>query len=139
MSMAVPAEDRAPAWLAEYGGSIEADITRMEEFAAALDAEVKNRYIPHMQLVQEDMLVELPAPLDSFPELYTFLQTHQVAQQSTSDIVYTVADATGGFAYAAQKVSAAYGEADAFAAAQAREIEAALDETKAARPPAGEN
>nr|MDT0657953.1 hypothetical protein [Micromonospora sp. DSM 115978] len=134
--MAVPAEDVGPAWLREYGGTIEADITRMEQFAAALDAEVRDHYIPHMQLVREDMLVELPPPLESFPELHTFLQTHRVAQQSTSDLVYTVADATGGFAYAAQKVSENYSDADAFAAAQVGEIEAALDETKAARRPA---
>lgn len=133
--MALPEEDLGPAWLRNYGDSIEADIQRMEEFAAALEAEVKDHYIPHMQRLQEDMIAELPPPVEAFAELTSFMQTHQVAQQSTSDIVYTVGNATGGFAYAAKTVSENYGNADAFSAARVTEVEAALNQTAAVKGP----
>jgi hypothetical protein len=133
--MAVPEEGLGPGWPPEHGAGIRAEIARLDEFAAALDADVRDHYLPEMLRLHQDMSAELPRPLGSFPELTSFLQAHQATAQDTSDVVYTVADATGGFAYAARRVSERYAETDAFAAARVADVEAALDETKAARPP----
>lgn len=135
--MGIPDEDLGPVWLRDYGNgaSIEADIQRLEEFAAQLDAEVRENYVPHMEILQEDMMVELPSPAAEFSELASFMQTHQSTQQNTTNIVHTFRDATGGFAYAAQKVSADYGNADAFSAARVADVEAAFDQTAVAPVP----
>lgn len=137
--MGIPDEDLGPAWLRDYGDGarIEADIRRLEEFGARLDAEVRENYVPHVEILQEDMMVELPSPAAEFSELTSFLQTHQSAQQNTTNIVYTFRDATGGFAYAAQKVSAEYGDADAFSAARVSDVEAAFSQTAVAPVPPG--
>lgn len=137
--MRIPEEDLGPAWLRNYGDHIEADIQRLEEFGARLDAEVRQSYVPHLEVLQEDVLVTLPNPAAEFTELATFMQTHQSTQQNTTNIVYTFRDATGGFAYAAQKVSSEYADADAFSAARVGDVETALDRTAAAPvPPVGE-
>lgn len=135
--MGIPEEDLGPAWLRDYGDSIEADIRRLEEFGAQLDAEVRQSYVPHMEIVQEDMMVELPPPAAEFSELTSFMQTHQSTQQNTTNIVYTFRDATGGFAYAAQRVGNEYGNADAFSAARVGDVEAALGKTAVAPVPPG--
>ena len=132
----IPEEDRGPAWLRDYGGAIEADIQRMEEFAAQLEAEVQQNYGPHMQKVVTDMTAPLPGPAEDFAELLSFMQTHQSAQQGTSVLITDVGNATGGFAFAAKEVSQNYGDADAFSAARVRDVETALDKTRAAAPPA---
>ena len=132
--MAIPEEDLPPSWLRDYGG-IEADVTKMEEFAAKLHAEVTQNYAPHLQYVYEDMTAEVPAPYSAFAELVAFLQTHHTSQQATTNLVHFFRDATGGFATAASEVSANYGQADAFVHARVKEVEAALDKTAAARPP----
>jgi len=130
----IPEEDRGPAWLRDYGGSIEADIQRMEEFAKQLMAEVQKNYVPHMEEVQSDMLPDLPAPV-AFPELHSFMDAHRQAQQNTSDRVWDVGDGTGGLATAAQTVSKNYGQADAFSYARVRDVENALNQTGVAAPP----
>lgn len=134
----IPEEDRGPAWLRDYGGSIEADIQRMEEFAKQLMAEVQKSYVPHMEEVQSDMLPDLPAPV-AFPELHSFMHAHREAQQNTSDRVWDVGNGTGGLATAAETVSKNYGKADAFSYARVRDVENALDQTgvAAAPPPNG--
>ncbi|GAB3504060.1 hypothetical protein [Phytohabitans suffuscus] len=114
---------------------IEADIARMEEFAAKLRAEVVDNYAPHLAHVTDDMAVDLPEPPESFAELTSFLQTHRASQLDTADLVYFYQEATWGLATAAAEVSALYGAADAFAAAKASEVESALDRTAAAAPP----
>lgn len=131
--MAIPDEDLPPSWLRDYG-DIEADISKMEEFAAKLHAEVTQNYAPHLEYVYEDMRAKVPDPCDAFSELVTFLQTHHASQQATTNLVHFFRDATGGFATAASEVSASYGKADAFAHARVKEVEAALDKTAAARP-----
>lgn len=132
--MGRPADDSGPAWLGGYA-QIEADITRMEEFAAKLRAEVVDNYGPHLTHVTDDMAVELPEPPESFDELTGFLQTHRTSQLNTSDLVYFYQEATWGLATAAAEVSEMYGAADAFAAAKASDVESALDRTAAAAPP----
>ncbi|MEN3612590.1 hypothetical protein [Plantactinospora sp. ZYX-F-223] len=131
----IPEEDRGPAWLRDYGGAIEADIQRMEEFAQQLLAEVQKNYVPHMEEVQSDMLPNLPAPNAGFAELVSFFEAHRNVQQDTSTRVWDVGDGTGGLATAAEKVSKNYGNADAFSQARVRDVEKALDETGAAAPP----
>jgi len=133
--MGRPAEDSGPAWLGGYA-QIEADIARMEEFAATLRAEVVDRYAPHLSYVTDDMAVELPEPAESFEELTNFLRVHRTSQQNTSDLVYFYQEATWGLATAAAEVSEKYGAVDAFSAARAAEVEDALNRTAAAKPPA---
>lgn len=133
--MGLPEEDLPPSWLRDYG-DIEADISKMEEFAAKLHAEVVDNYAPHLPYIYDAMAVELPQPSALFPELVSFLTTHQASQQATSDLVYFYRDATGGFATAAAEVSKNYGAADAFSAANVHDVEKALDQTAAARPTA---
>ncbi|MFC6014943.1 hypothetical protein ACFP2T_01865 [Plantactinospora solaniradicis] len=130
----IPEEDRGPAWLRDYGGSIEADIQRMEEFAKQLTAEVQKNYVPHMEEVQSDMLPDLPGPVD-YPELFEFMKAHRTVQQDTSTRVWEVGDGTGGLATAAETVSKNYGQADAFSQARVRDVENALNQTNAAPPP----
>ncbi|GAA3769785.1 hypothetical protein GCM10022225_65750 [Plantactinospora mayteni] len=134
----IPEEDRGPAWLRDYGGAIEADIQRMEEFAQQLLAEVQKNYVPHMEEVQSDMLPNLPSPHDGFAELVSFFEAHRNVQQDTSTRVWDVGDGTGGLATAAETVSRNYGQADAFSRARVSDVETALDETgAAAAPPPG--
>ncbi|MEH1014074.1 hypothetical protein V6U90_13305 [Micromonospora sp. CPCC 206060] len=131
----IPEEDRPPAWLQGYG-DIEADLSRMEEFAAALDKEVRQHYIPHLARVYDDMSAKLPDPCDAFVELVHFLQAHRDTQQATSNLVHFFRDATGGLAVAADRISKQYAGADAFAAARVGDVRQALDGTAAAPPPA---
>jgi hypothetical protein len=132
--MGIPEEDRPPAWLRDYG-DIEADISKMEEFAANLDSEVRENYAPHLSYLRDDVTVKIPEPAAEFPELVSFLQTHQAIQQDSTNVVFHYRDATGGFAQAAKEVSANYGQADAFAVARVNEVQSALDKTSAARAP----
>jgi len=135
--MGRPAEDSGPAWLAGLA-QIEADITRMEEFAARLRAEVVDNYAPLLTHVTDEMAIDLPEPPESFDELTTFLQTHRTSQLNTSDLVYFYQEATWGLATAAAEVSQLYEAADAFAAAKTADVEAALNKTAAAAPPSPE-
>jgi hypothetical protein len=130
-----PEEDLPPSWLRDYG-DIDADIRHMEDLAAKLDAEVKGHYIPHLDLVDEAMVTQLPQPPEDFPELVSFMTTHNDAQQLTTINAHVFRDATGGFAYAAGEVSKHYRGSDVFAAAQVDVVQAALDQTAAARVPA---
>jgi hypothetical protein len=132
--MARPADDSGPAWLGGYA-QIDADIAGMEDLAARLHAEVVDNYASHLPYVTDDMAIDLPEPPESFDELTSFLHVHRTSQFNTSDLVYFYQEATWGLATAAAEVSAMYGEADAFAAAQASEVESALDRTAAAAPP----
>lgn len=129
-----PADDATPAWLGDYA-QIEADIGRMEQFAAALRAEVIENYAPHFAYVADEMGVDLPEPPASFAELAEFVRTHRASQLNTSDLVYFYQEATWGLATAASDISARYREVDAFSAARVTEVEAALDQTPAAKPP----
>lgn len=131
--MALPEEDLPPAWLRDYG-AIEADISRMEEFAAKLDAEVRENYAPHLTYVYNDMGVQIPAPYADFTELASFLMTHHAAVTDTTDLVHFYQNATGDFATAATKVSAQYRESDAFAAARVSDVEAAFEGTSVVTP-----
>ncbi|MEV1285815.1 hypothetical protein [Micromonospora sp. NPDC049679] len=129
----LPEEDRPPAWLRDYG-DIEADISKMEEFAAKLDAEVRNNYGPHAESLYEDMRTEIPRPYAMFEELSSFLTVHNAAERETADFVHFYQNATGGFATAATKVSEQYRQSDAFSAARVRDIEAAFHGTAVAKP-----
>lgn len=132
--MGIPEEDLPPAWLRDYG-DIEADISKMEEFAANLDAEVRQNYAPHLDYLREDVTAETPQPAAEFQELVDFLTTHRDIQHDSTNVVFHYRDATGGFAQAAKEVSENYGKADAFALARVKEVESALDKTSAAQLP----
>lgn len=141
--MAIPEEDRGPAWLRAYGytdfGDIAADIAAMEEFATKLAAEVQNSYAPHLTSVTDAMLTVLPPPSTAFPELVGFIQAHTQAQDATHMNVYNFANGTNHFATAAQHISKEYRGADAFSRAKVADVHAAFDqatspEGAAARP-----
>lgn len=121
-------EDRGPAWLND-GTSIEVDLRRMEEFAAKLDAEVRKRYIPHLDSVANDMTLELPPPPAEFVELVAFFQAHRETQQLTANTATVYRDATGGFAYAAGQISKKYANADAFSHARVKDVEKSFEGT----------
>jgi hypothetical protein len=135
--MVRPPEEPAPEWLGDYA-QIEADIGRMEEFAARLQAEVVQNYAPHLPYVSDEMSVDLPEPGGPFPELTDFLRNHRASALNTSDLVYFYQEATWGLATAAAEISARYGAADAFSAARVAEVEEALDRTAAAKRPVAE-
>jgi len=132
-TVGLPEEDLPPAWLRDYR-AIEADITKMEEFAAKLDAEVRENYGPHLPYVLDDMQARIPEAAPDFGELAAFLTTHDIAARDTTNLVHFYQNATGGFASAATEVSHKYREVDAFAAASLADVEAALDQTAAAKP-----
>jgi hypothetical protein len=134
----IPEEDRGPAWLRDYGGTIEADIQRMEEFAASLEAEVKKNYVPHMRELQDEMVADRPEVASDFTELYSFMQAHRDVQQVASDSIWGVGDGTGRIANAAKIVSQNYANSDAFSYARVTEVERALDQTGVAPPTNGE-
>ena len=135
----IPEEDRGPAWLRDYGhtdfGDIAADIAAMEEFATKLAADLQINYVPHMTGVTDAMLTELPQPAGDFTELVTFLQTHQMAQDTTQGNVYNFANGTNQLAFVARSVSEEYRGVDAFAHARVRDVDAAFDQ--AGDPDAG--
>ena len=124
--MALPEEDNGPRWLSDYG-DIEADINRMEEFAAKLAAEVRTNYATHLSQVTQAMSTTLVSH-EAFPELHGFMQAHRVAQEQTHANVYTYRDATGGFANAAGQISAQYRGADAFSAARVGDVNRAIQQ-----------
>jgi hypothetical protein len=132
--MVRPPEEPGPEWLGGYA-QIDADIARMEEFAARLQAEAVQNYAPHLSYVTDDMSVDLPEPAGPFPELSDFLSHHRASALNTSDLVYFYQEATWGLATAAAEISARYGAVDAFSAARVAEVEEALDRTAAAKPP----
>lgn len=132
--MALSNEDRPPSWLRDYT-AIEADIARLEDFATRLDAEIRSNFAPHVERVFDDITVELPPAYTDFPELLSFLESHTGSSQDTAYTVYYYQEATGGFAVAADQVSRAYRDTDAFAAATLADVEAALAETVAATWP----
>ncbi|MFB9235198.1 hypothetical protein ACFFWC_06545 [Plantactinospora siamensis] len=129
-----PPEELEAAWLGDYQ-TIEADIVRLADLAAALDAEVRRNYIPHLAAIDDDLTAQLPAPPAEFAELCAYLDTHRTAQLNTANNTYAFRDATGGFALAAGEISKRYAGSDAFAAARVTDVRAALDRTAVARLP----
>lgn len=129
----IPEEDLPPSWLRDYG-DIEADISRMEEFATKLNGEVTNNYNPHLTYVTDDMRTPLPGVYTDFKELHDFQNAYMATAQDTSDNVYFYGQATDGFAVAADEVSRQYRHSDAFSAARVSDVEKALDKTAAAAP-----
>lgn len=130
----IPEEDRPPAWLRGYA-DLEVDLARMEDLAAQMDAEVRQNYIPHLDLVNSDVTTELPSPNANFAELCGFLTSHREVQESVLYLLHQFRDATGGLAYTAAEISKRYGDADAFARARLTDVERALDQTATARAP----
>ena len=134
--MALSNEDLPPAWLRDYA-TIEADIGRMEEFAAKLDAEVRNNFAPHVDRIYDDMSVELPDAYTDFPELLGFLEAHKGSVQDTADLIYFYREATGGFATAAGTSKRAIPRRGCVRRARVNDVNEALDATAAAAPPPG--
>lgn len=134
--MARSEADQPPVWLRDLTG-IEADIHELTQLARVLDAELRHNYVPHLAAIDDDVVVEPPAPAAEFPELCAFLETHRVAQINTMNNTYAFRDATGGFALAADEISRRYAGSDVFSAARVGDVEAALNRTAVAQIPAG--
>ena len=75
----IPEEDRAPAWLRGYG-DLRVDFSRLDEFAAALEDELMQNYLPHLQKIKDDMAVALPPGHPGFGELTGFLASHHARE-----------------------------------------------------------
>ncbi len=107
-------------------GQIEADVSAMERFAAALVADVQKNYAPPMQQVTDAMLTEVTPPSAAFYELHSFLSAHRDAQDVTQQNVYNYANGTGMFAAAATKISDMYRGSDAYSHATVRDVDSAF-------------
>ncbi|MGA3487140.1 hypothetical protein ACK8GG_03915 [Micromonosporaceae bacterium DT55] len=123
----IPEEDRAPAWLRGYG-DLRVDFSRLDEFAAALEDELMQNYLPHLQKIKDDMAVALPPGHPGFGELTGFLASHHAAKEDTTLLMDAIQRATQGFATAARQVAESYQNTDAFAAAQFHVVNKHLDE-----------
>lgn len=138
----IPEEDRGPAWLRDYGytdfGDIEADLAAMEDFAKKLASEVEDNYVPHVPSVTEAMLVALPPPATTFPELVSFMRAHQTAQDTTQKNVFNFAGGTHDFASAAHTISKEYRGSDAFSHARVKDVDKAFDVAASPEPTSGE-
>ncbi|PZM92574.1 MAG: hypothetical protein DIU79_11690 [Actinobacteria bacterium] len=119
-------EDYRSSWLSDYE-SIEADISKMEDFAAKLTAEVRDNYGPHAESLFEDMTTELPSPHAAFQELTAFLVAHNVIEQDTADVVYYYQGETDAFAIAADEIAQRYKDTDAFSAARVSDVTKAFE------------
>ncbi len=106
---------------------IEADIAAMEEFAAGLKADLEENYVPHANLVAENMMAELPTGGD-FYELFLFLGAHRQVQDATFRNVDSYVGGTYQFATSAEEISAKYRGADAFSRAKLSDVQAAFEE-----------
>lgn len=124
----IPEEDRAPAWLRGYG-DLRVDFNRLDEFAAALEDELMQNYLPHLQKIKDDMAVALPPGHPGFGELAGFLASHDRAKNSTTVLMDNIERATRGFATAAREVAKSYKNTDAFAAAQFHQVQQHLDQS----------
>lgn len=116
-------------------GDIEADIDAMEEFAKRLAGEIQSGYAPHLAIVSDAMMTELPPPAGYFNELYDFMTAHHAAQEATHNNVYNFADGTQRIATAAETISHEYRGSDAFSRARVSDVDKAF--TQAARPEGG--
>jgi hypothetical protein len=133
--MALPDEDLGPGWLRNWE-YIEADIQAMDDFAKKLRAEVETNYVAHLTPIYDDMGTQLPAA--GFTELYELMDTHRMATDMTTNVVHDYANRSAHMADAASKISANYGEADAFAQATVAAVNEALGDTGVAAPNPGD-
>ena len=134
----IPEEDRQPAWLRGYG-DLRVDFNRLDEFAAALENELMQNYLPHLQKIKDDMAVALPPGHPDFGELTGFLASHHAAKEDTTFLMDELQRATQGFAAAAREVSKSYRNTDAFAAAQFHVVQKHLDENDLLTRPAAQS
>ncbi|HWG98827.1 MAG TPA: hypothetical protein VNV66_05780 [Pilimelia sp.] len=131
----LPEEDRGPGWLRDWQ-AIEVDLQALEDFAVKLRAEVEVNFAPHFDRVKQDMAAEIPPPAQEFAELSELLVQHYKVATLTTGAVHTHGLSTNRMASAAATVSRKYGEADAFAAARAGDVEATLHGYGLPAPPA---
>jgi hypothetical protein len=122
----IPDEDLGPKWLRDYE-SIEADLQGMKEFAAALQAELENSYLPHREQVNREMVVEGSRPDERFRELCHLLERHWFSRVMTTALLTEHGNATWTFATTAQTVSDRHGDADGMARARAEDIQAYME------------
>jgi len=134
--MALPEEDRGPAWLRNWE-HIEADIQAMDDFAKKLRAEVETNYVSHLSPILDSATTQLPAVDPRFGELLDLFDTHRTAQETSTHQVRDYANRSAGMAEAASKISSNYGESDAFAHASVTKVNEALGATGVAAPGAG--
>jgi hypothetical protein len=124
-------DDQGPSWLKDYGftdfGSIEADITAMEQFATKLQGDVMNNYETHRPTVQTLMLTQLPSPPTEFSELCSFLIVHNDAQDVSQQNVFQFGPGTQQFAEVAKDIGGHYRHSDAFSHAKVSDVKSAFN------------
>ncbi|WP_067508458.1 hypothetical protein [Actinoplanes sp. TFC3] len=138
MFQLIPEEDRAPAWLSDYG-AIEADISAMEDFAKALTSEVADGYDPHVTQVAQVMKDDLPTGFPRFVEMGHFLSRHNEVKNETLANTYNFGIGTSNAAAAAAKISDDYKASDAFAYATVNDVKDAFAESAPVPAERGEN
>lgn len=148
--MALPEEDRGPAWLRDYGsnsGHTEADnmsgwvdsdaltvdIQDLVAFADALQREHEQDFRPHLREVYDMMEQDIAPPDERFVELVEGLTHHRDMLVQTSSVLVAQDEAVIAFAEAARAISQEYGNADALSAASVTDVESNLG----GPPPAG--
>lgn len=137
--MAIPAEDRGPAWLQDWQ-HIEADIQAMDDFAKKLRADVETNYVSHLTPILDTATTRLPAVDGRFTELADLFTTHHEAHATSTHQVRDYANRSAGMADAASKISANYAGSDAFANATLSTVQKELGASGVTAPnvpPAG--
>ena len=119
----VPAQTPGSGYSEIHG--IEADIAAMEDFAAALAAEVEKNFGPESIRLTSQLRADFPGAA-TFRELTWFVEAHEQAKNATYQNVFQFRRGTHGLATAAKKVSDEYRGADAFSSARASDVRDAL-------------
>jgi hypothetical protein len=119
--MGIPDEDLGPKWLRDYG-DVDVQVATLLQFGKSLMDELQKDYIPHVKLVFEDMSAADSVTTPDFVELVDALGRHQTVRVETTTRLAKHADGMYAFAQIAETISKNYDEADAFAAAKAKDV-----------------
>lgn len=131
--MGIPQDDLGPRWLRDYG-DVDVDVATLLTFGKSLMDELEQDYKPHAQKVFEDLQTADTYSSPDFVELVDALHAHQTVRVETTTRICKHADGIFAFANAAQAISAAYGEADAYSSAQAAYVETLLADQPSTPP-----
>lgn len=123
--------DDTPRWLRDYQ-PIEVDLGTLGQFAKALQDEVEQNFRPHAaRLVNSlDPGQDPFRRSEGFLELTAAWYSYADSRDRAIQLLSAYASATSILASAAQLIVQRYGDSDAFAAAQADDVQAAFAAVK---------
>jgi len=138
--MALPEEDRGPAWLRNWGDktgytqtdsftgyvdgqSLAVDIGSLVAFANALQTEHEQDFRPHVREVYDGMAAQPAGPDGRFVELVEVMTHHRVMIVQTSTALANHDAAIIAFCDAARAISQEYRGADAMSAAKVSDVD----------------